>query len=247
MRVTSTLLLAVLVLRPLGVSADDAVTAPTAPTAATRAMTDAEIAARLTYIDMALEGRDGYAKFWRYGWMTVFAIGAVGGTVLGTLADDQRVKNDSYVGAFTSLLGVSGMIITPVDSGANLRKLREYPGDATTGGAAKLAVAERILEETAESERRGRAWDQWAQSYAVSIGSGLLMWLYFDQPESFWIKTGTGAVFSTARILTTPRDARRAWEHYQRGDLAQPVAGLGGEPGLSLAVTPGLASVTYRF
>lgn len=245
MRVTSALLLAAFVLRPLGALADDAVTAPVNPAAFAAPLTDAEIARRMTFIETTLEERDDYAWSWRYGWMTVFAIGAAGGAVLGYLADDERVRNDSYVGAATSLLGVSGMIITPVDSGANLRKLRAFPGGATD--AARLAFAEQMLEDTATSEKRGRAWDQYAQSYAVSIGSGLLMWLYFDQPTSFWIKTGTGAVFSTLRIQTTPLAATRAWERYQSGDLAQPVASRGGEPGLSVAVSPGLATVTYRF
>lgn len=240
MRVLSALLLFALVARPFDAIAGDPVTAPAQ-------LSDEEVARRLTFIQTTLEERDDYAKFWKYGWMTVFAIGAAGGAVLGTLADDERVRNDSYVGAATAVLGVGGMVITPVDAGANLQKLREYPADATGGGAAKLTFAERLLEDTAESERRGRAWDQYAQAYAVSISSGLLMWLYFDQPASFWIKTGTGAIFSSARILTTPRDARRAWERYQSGDLSQPVAALGGAPGLGFSVTPGLATVSYRF
>lgn len=246
MRIVSALLLALLALRPVGVAADDAVTAP-ALSPAPAAMSEAEIQRRLAFIDTTLEERDTYAKFWRYGWMTVFAAGAVGGAVLGTIATDDDVRNDSYVGAATSLLGVSGMIITKVDSGANLQALHAYSAHSTDS-AAKLQNAERLLKATAEGEVYGRGWQEYAQSYAVSIGSGLLMWLYFEQPASFWIKTGTGAVFSTARVQTTPRAATRAWEAYQRdGGRTQPVAALGGEPGLGFAFAPGLAMASYRF
>lgn len=236
-----------LLVQPVGAAADDAVTAPVNPAAFALPATGADAGRRIAFIETTLDDRDGYAKLWKYGWMTVFGIGAVGQFVIGQTAADQKVINDANVGAATAFLGVCGMVISPVDAGGNLRELRAYPGDATDGGAAKLQLAERLLEDTARGERRGRAWQEYVTMALVSGSAGAIMWLYYDQPESFWLKAGSGVAFSTARILTTPRAATRAWERYQAGDLSQPVAGAGAQPGLAFGVGPGLATVTYRF
>lgn len=232
-------------LRPLPAFGADLCADPSHPTGF--ALPATEAARRIAFVEETLAARDGYAKLWKYGWISVFGVGALGQLGIGLLTDDQKVKNDAYVGAATAFLGVSGMVISPVDYGGNLETLRTYPGEGTGATFAKLSCAEWLLKDTAAGETYGRGWQEYVLSTLVSGTAGAIMWLYFDQPESFWLKAGSGVVFSQLRIHTTPREATRAWETYRR-DYGVVTPGLAAaKPGFDVVLTPVSAQLAYRF
>ena len=169
-----------------------------------------DTAARLDWIEQALEDRLSSAHLWRYGWGSIFLGATVGQVAMGYWGDPEA-SNGNYVGAGTALIGTIGQVITGVDSGQTLKAVR-----ACRQTADPLPCAERALLETAASERSGFHWMRFVEAALVSGSGAAIMYWYFDDPGNALVKLGMGAVVSTAKVLTLPRHGRRTWDAYQR-------------------------------
>lgn len=212
-------------------------------------MGDAEVTARLAYLEGALEGGRHAADLWSRGWLAGYAVAAGGQLAARSSSGDEEQRQDLTVGAATSALGVAGLAVFPVEAGRFARRLRAEPADTPEARRAKLAVAERFLREAAAQEATGRSWKAHAASAAVNLAAGLVIWKHYDRPARDGLLTfAVGQLVSEVQIFTQPTRARRDLRNYEsRSDFSPPVATGRLRPDWYVGAAPGGLVVGVRF
>lgn len=208
---------------------------------------DAEVDARLAFIEDALAAGNTYANVWYWGW-TAGQLGAAG--LFAGLAyakrDDPASKANNAVSAVQSFAGGAVLVFFPLEAAFATTRLERYPATTAAQRRAKLTVAERLLTLSAEGEQLGRHWINHALGIAVAAAGGLL--LTFAYAGTDWrdglINFAIGVAITEASIWTQPMRAVRDADRYERFGADQPVAARRPRPELRVAAAgPGLGLV----
>lgn len=210
---------------------------------------DVENAARIQFIQRALDSGESTADRWWYGWLAGYTVAGVTQSAFAWRTDDRHLRQDLGIGALTSFAGAAGQFVFPLHAGRYARSLRTTPGDTPEQRAAKAKVAEGYLEKAAAEEAFGRSWKSQASSLAVNGTAGLLTSLAFDRPARDGLVTfAIGQAISELQFFTQPRAAVRDLAAYRRqrttlgrGDAA------GAPPAWSISVSPLRFQVSYVF
>ncbi|MBN2415453.1 hypothetical protein JXO52_06410 [bacterium] len=210
---------------------------------------DALVSERLQAITTMLQSDKPGADRWWYGWLIGYGAATAAQGAIGLSSDEKTVQQDMGLGAATTLLGTAGQLLMPLVPAAALKKVAAMPESTPAEREAKLAAAERALEEFARREKSGKSWQTHALSTGVNLASGLVVWLGFKRSlEEGLIYFALNEAVTEIQIWTQPTRAVRDWERY-RAQYA-PDARLGyGKPPAYWAVTtgPGRLGVSYVF
>jgi hypothetical protein len=185
--------------------------------------TDAEIAARLQFIEDALDTGQKAADRWWYGWLAAYGVAGIAQTSFAVAVDDSHQQQDLAIGALTSFVGAAGQFVFPLQAGRFAGTLRMMPEGTSDERRAKLTKGEAFLERAAEQEAFGRSWKSQASSLAVNGGAGLATSLLFDRPARDGLITfAIGQAVSELQYFTQPMKAVRDLAAYrrQRGSFA---------------------------
>ena len=176
---------------------------------------DAEVKARIDYIQNVLDGGEKGAKIWWNGWLIGYsAATVVQGAVLIT-SDDKSTREDMATGAATTLLGAVGQLITPMVPAKAPEELKSMQEETNEERIIKLEYAEGLLKKSALREKSGRSWQTHAIAGVVNISSGLITWLGFKR--TVWAGIGNFALntaVTEAQIWTQPTRAMKDYEAY---------------------------------
>jgi hypothetical protein len=187
---------------------------------------DAEIAARLQFVEHALDAGRKSADRWWYGWLAAYGAAGIVQTSFAVTVEDSHQQQDLAIGALTSFVGAAGQFVFPLQAGRFARTLRTMPEGTADERRAKLAKGEAFLEKAAEQEAFGRSWKSQASSLAVNGGAGLATSLLFDRPARDGLITfAIGQAVSELQYFTQPLKAVRDLAAYRRQRGA-----LGGTP-----------------
>ncbi len=184
---------------------------------------DAEIAARLQFVEHALDTGQQAVDRWWCGWLVGYGAAGIVQTSLAVVVDDSHQQQDLAIGALTSLVGAAGQFVFPLQAGRFARTLRMMPDGTPDQRRAKLTKGEAFLEKAAEQEAFGRSWKSQASSLAVNGGAGLATSLLFDRPARDGLITfAIGQAVSELQYFTQPMKAVRDLAAYrrQRGHFA---------------------------
>ena len=174
-----------------------------------------DVGTRLMDIQTHLDDRAPRANAWWYGWLAGFtALTVAQGTIAAT-TNDPGVRADQVVGAATSVLGIAGVVMSPVPTGRGARQLRHLRAEGTHRTEAQLLYAESLLREASEGETAQRNWVQHTLNAVVGLGSGAVLWAGWDRPVPGIIQAASSVAIGEVMILSTPRRGRRAWDAYQ--------------------------------
>lgn len=209
------------------------------------ALDDNAVKTRLTDIRQSLENRRKHADYWFYGFTSFYAATAVGQAVIGYYSDSEKIRAGNYVGAITSLLGVSGMLISPIPTGSIADKVQALPQDSPEARQASLQEAERMLAETQTAEVKARRWTEHALGFLVSGSAAAYMYFRYDDWENALMKIGSGIAFGQTRPLTGPIAHHDFWPSYEPG--TQLPASVTSAPPLQMFVTPKGVMASYSF
>lgn len=212
-------------------------------------LSDAEVSARLAWIQNALDGGRHSARLWSWGWAAGYGAATAGQLVARSSAGDDEQRQDLAVGAATTGLGLVGLAIFPVEAGEMPDRLRELPADTPEARRARLAEAERFLRKAAAQESQGRSWKSHAAAAAVNLAAGLVIWKHYDRPAEDGLLTfAVGQLVSEAQILTQPTRAIHALRDYEsRTDFAPATARAHPRPDWYLGAGPASVVVGVRF
>jgi hypothetical protein len=195
-----------------------------APRARAQDLTDVEITRRLGFIERHLESGTVAADRWWYGWYAGWTALTAGEVVFALAATDRGFRVDSAVGAVSCSLGVIPLGFLPFVPRTAAASLRAVPGVTREERRRKLAVAERLLRTSAETEALGRSWLTHTLGISVSVAAGLILALGYKRPVTGTINIVTGVALTEAQIFTQPTAAITAWRAYGLGRFETPTA-----------------------
>ncbi|HVN76547.1 MAG TPA: hypothetical protein VMT19_09535 [Thermoanaerobaculaceae bacterium] len=212
-------------------------------------LTDAEVAARLDFIQGSLDRGRAAADVWWNGWLAGYGAATLGQVAAYAETDSEKSKQDMRVGAATTALGAIGQLVFPLDAGRLAVRLRAILGDTPEARRAKLAAAEAFLRRSAAQEELGRSWQAHAVAGAVNVAAGLVIWKHYKRPARDGLAAfAVGELISEIQIFTQPTRAIRDRREYEsRSSFAPPGAAAGPRRAWYVGVTPGKFVVGCRF
>lgn len=178
---------------------------------------------RIEFIESHLGDSESALQWWYWGWVAGYSALTVGQAIPGFLADEIESDADTadalrasmLVGASTAAIGAILVGVSyPTGIGAPA-VLAQMPEETEEQRAKKLAVAESLLEKSAEEEAFGSGWIAHAGNVAINLAAGMILWLGFDQLEDGLITFGTGWALGMVQILTQPTRAIDDWAEYR--------------------------------
>jgi hypothetical protein len=181
------------------------------------ALSDAEVARRIAFIEGRFARGDAAANRWWNAWFYGFTALTVAQGVLAIATTDPGLRTDSAVGAASSSLGVMPLGLSPLPARFAVGALRALPDATPAERRRKLARAEELLRESAEAEALGRSWLNHALGGGVSVGVGLVLGFVYKRPGSAVLNTVSGIALSELQIFTQPTaaiDDQRAYERW---------------------------------
>jgi hypothetical protein len=186
------------------------------PPGAALALSDAEVARRLAFIEVRLERGSFAANRWWNAWFYGWTALTVAQAAVAFAATDPGLRTDMAVGAVSSSLGVIPLGLFPFPPRLAAGELRALPEGTKEERRRKLSRAERLLRESAEAEAFGRSWMNHALSGVVSVGVGLLLGLGYKRPAAGVINAAGGVALCELEIFTQPTAAIDDLRAYQR-------------------------------
>ncbi|HEY4118325.1 MAG TPA: hypothetical protein VGM56_10730 [Byssovorax sp.] len=183
---------------------------------------DAEVTARLAFLDLRLDRATAAADRWWYGWLTTHQILTVGQAAFVLATRDKGLREDFAVGAFAASIGVLGVGAAPFPARTAAAELRATSQATPEARRAKLARAERLLERSAKAERFGRSWIAHAAAVVVSTATGLVLALGYHRVTSGAVQIGAGVALAEVQIATQPTAAIDDLRDYRARFPARP-------------------------
>ena len=177
---------------------------------------DDEVRERTAFIEAALDDEAPAAKRWWWGWTIGYSAVAIGEGVAAALVSDRDLRVDLAVGSLSALLGALGLLIMPLDAAFAADELADLPDDTPEARVDRLAAAESLLDDAAESQLAQTSWVQHALTGAWAVASGAFLWLVEERVVSGLIQFGAALVGGEARILTLGTGAATYREDYSQ-------------------------------
>ena len=177
-------------------------------------LSDAQIDARVDFIDQRLDDNQLHANIWQWGWLTVNAAGMIVGSVNAPM---HRHTQQTY-DIIQASKGLVGTVFLAVDPNPGLwggDEIRDLPNVTRADKLARLAAAEDLLHTAAIRARRRLYWPFHVANIAFNaIGGAILLGLedYGRAAKSF----GIGAAVGEVEILSAPWAPDTDWEEYER-------------------------------
>lgn len=160
-------------------------------------------AARIAYIQNALNQSARHSQYWQYGWLAVMTAN----TALSVVAwqkpldhhrDDLKKQRDlkrvGEIDSITGLLSTGDMLLSPMRTHRYAAQLTKMPAQTAEQLRAKLAQAELFLEESAAFEAYQHSNDNRMLSLFVNLSAALAIGFSTDETDTAW----QGFLLSTA-------------------------------------------------
>ncbi len=187
------------------------------PAWAQEELSDSEVQARLQNIHQMLEQGELKADLWWNGWLIGYGAATLVQGGIGAASHDKTTRQDMFLGAATTGLGVAGQLLTPMASRNAPDRLSRLPETTPEERRQKLFMAEKILQESASDERAGRSWKTHAITGAVNLAGGLIVWRGFQR--SFGeglLNFALNTAVTEIQIFTQPTRAIKDDDAYQK-------------------------------
>lgn len=202
------------------------------------AMSDAELGARIHFLESRLDAGRPTALAWEWGWSGAYAASFVGNTIYAVSADEADDRVRAIVDAAKSGLAtvqMATLLLHPLSAGLGAEPMRDVPGDDRSARELRLAVGERqLLTAATRADTRFSL-----RRHLVTIGANLIggaAIATFGDGGDAVLSTMIGIAVGEAEIWTQPwrapgdlRDYHASfpaargitWEFRQRGTGVQ--------------------------
>lgn len=197
---------------------------------------------RLVDMQARLDAGQPAASRWWYGWIGGYTALTLAQGAVFAQSSDPGVRANMVVGTGGSLFGVLCTLVTrlpAIDAGDALRA-----GSSSGSYGARVALGERLLNDSADAELLGRSWLAHGIGAVVASAQGLVLWLGYRRPVDGAISFASSLAISEVQIFSQPIRAIEDRDQYRKALVPklQPV-----QPQLGLAMLPPVAVIWARF
>lgn len=178
------------------------------------ALSDAEIASRVAFIEERLEASRRHGRYWHLGWYAASVAGIGFNTALAATADESGGRAGGIVTAVLAAGGIAYLELMPMNARLGADPLAPLPEATREQRLRKLERAQEILEENAERATVQVNWLAHAANAAVSVASGLIVWGFSDDAGAALVTGGLALLGGEVQFWTEPAAPRRDIEDY---------------------------------
>ena len=155
------------------------------------------------------------SSYWQYGWTGFYGISGVAQLAGAIGEDDNDDATVLYVGAVKSLGGLTMMLVNPLPVVRGLDELDLPPQETQQQKVERLAVAERMLQESARrADERYTIKPHLIGLVVNLLGAGAIV-AWGDKDDALGA-TALGVAINEAAIWSQPSAAQQYWQNYQR-------------------------------
>jgi hypothetical protein len=212
--------------------------------------TDADVSARIAWIERVLEREQAHARLWRDGWITAFTGVTLAQLGILGMVDDGPARLLAGIGAAKSTIAFSFLLVSPMAARSGAATLRAAPDRTPAERRAKLRLAESLLGTIAKEERFNRSWFPLAGGALVNTAGAWIFWAKYRRPVDGWVGVGVGVGVSQLQYHTQPTLAIRAWDAYVRAGPEGPgprAVAPAPAPGVAIVPAPGGLAIEGSF
>lgn len=188
------------------------------PTAPLVMPSDAELAARLGFLEERLDAARPTALAWQYGWTGVYAAGLVSNSVYAVRADDGDERVRGIVDAAKSALATAqmvGMFWDPLPGTLGAQPMRDVGGGDPRSQLEQVAVGERLLRDAAKQAETRYSWSRHLLGIATNLVGGAVIWKLGDAGDAAE-STLIGIAVGEAQIWSEPWRATGDLRDYEQ-------------------------------
>jgi len=205
---SAALLLSIAIFLPAGAGAEGL-------TRNVSSLSDAELDARIAFIEERLDAGETHAKYWQWGWTGAYATGIAIGTAQAALTDDGENRADYITTAVKATIGTTRLLVWrhPGRNGADALDESLW-GNTRSAKERRLQRAEELLQDVAHRAEQRTDWRSHAGNVGLNlVGAGFILGFgnALDAAESF----GVGVAVGTAHILSAPKRGIQDLDDYQ--------------------------------
>lgn len=168
-------------------------------------LSDAELDARIAFIEERLDAGKKHAYYWQWGWTGVYAAGMAIGTAQASMTDSGKNRANYVTTAVKATIGTTRLLLWrhPARNGADEIDESLF-GNTRSAKERRLARGEEILQAVAKKAKERTNWKAHAGNVGLNlVGAGFILGFghSIDAAESF----GVGVAVGTAHILSAPK------------------------------------------
>ena len=177
-------------------------------------LSNAELDARIAFIEQRLDANQKHAYYWQWGWTGFYGAGLVVQTIRGGMSEDNEHQVDYAVSAIKAAGGVARMYFSPHPGRQGADPIRAMGGNTREAKARKLAKAEELLLASGHIADRRRSIKAHAGNVLVNVAGGAIIW-GLGAPSKALESVLLGVAVGTANIFTAPWDANDDVDAYK--------------------------------
>lgn len=177
-------------------------------------MDNAELDARLKFIETRIASQRPGAQYWQYGWTGFHAASAAGQALLAVDASDTDDEINYLVGAAKSTGALAQMMIKPLPVVQGSIQFHEMPSRTRDERIAKLARGESLLRVNAERASSRTSWKRHLTGIGANLLGGGIIAAFGDGSDAI-TSTLIGITVSEINIWTEPSRAVNDLEDYR--------------------------------
>lgn len=172
---------------------------------------------KLCFLKSAIKIDHQRTERWWYGWLGAYSAATLGQGVVYFACDNKSTRQDMALGAVTTILGAAGQFISPFMPNKEFIQFSSLPENSEEEKLLKLSVAEKLLSQWGEKERKALTWQNHILSTVVNIGGGMVTWLGFKRTwKDGLINFAMNTAITETQIWIQPTYAKRYYKKYCR-------------------------------
>lgn len=219
------------------------------PARAQSRRSDADVSRRIAFIQERFDRATPAARLWWNGWYATYLTLTVGQGAFAIATTDKGTREDMVVGTLTSALGVVPLGVFGFEPRYAAAEVRAMPAATPAQRRRKLAAAEELLRQSADTERFGRSWLSHVLGDGVSLGSGAILAFGYGRTTSGILNAVAGVAITEFQIFTQPTAAIDDYQEYSSNGAqrTRPAEMRPSGVRIGIAALPGGVAVTGRF
>ncbi len=177
-------------------------------------LSDAELDARLRFLEERLDAGERGAKYWQWGWAGFFSGSVLYGTGRAIASDHAKDRVSHIVSAAESVIGTVHQFFWPLPGRNGAAPMRAIPGDSREAKIARLSAGESELLAIAVRTKDRTDWKYHLGNVALNAAGAGAIFAYGHDSDA-WQALGIGIAIGEISIWTAPRRGSQDLEDYQ--------------------------------
>jgi hypothetical protein len=178
------------------------------------ALSDADLDARLRFLEQRLDDGETWAKYWQWGWTGLFSGSVLWGTGRAIAADQAKNRVDHIVTAVEGAIGTAYQLLLRHPGRNGAASLRAIAGDSRDARLARLSEGESLLQAVASRAEERSDWKLHAGNVALNLAGAAFIFGFGHETDA-WESLGIGIAVGEMSIWSAPKRGIRDLNDYE--------------------------------